>query len=189
VTATPGASASACAPEPLAGCTRPLRAESGPLSLKDRAPDKNDGVAWRWSRGPVVTKAEFGDPLTATSYRLCVYDATNGLVLAATAPAGGICNPRTKRACWRSVKRGFAYRNSDRALGPLQALDLRDGASVNAARIAVRGRGALLAMPNPETLTLPLTVQLQASTGGCWASTYSAPSRRHSTKAFLDNAD
>jgi hypothetical protein len=168
---------------------RPLRADSGPLALKDRVDDKDDSVSWRWSRGPVVTKAEFGDPLTVTSYRLCIYDGANGLVLGAAAPAGGICNAKTKRACWRSVKRGFTYRNADRAHGPLQSLDLRDGAAVNAARIAVRGRGALLAMRNPQTLGLPLTVQLQASSGACWASTYSAPTRRLSAKAFLDSAD
>jgi hypothetical protein len=189
VTATPGAPAGGCAPEPLLACTRPLRAESGVLALKDRTPDKNDSVSWRWSRGPIVPKAEFGDPLSTTSYRLCVYDVGANLVLGAAAPAGGICNAKTKRACWRAVRRGFTYRNPDRALGALQSLDLREGLTVNAARIAVRGRGALLAMRNPQSLTLPLTVQLQASNGACFGSTYSRPIKRQSTKAFLDDAD
>ena len=73
--------------------------------------------------------------------------------------------------------------------GAIQSLDLRDGPITGTTRIALRGRGPLLTMPNPQTLTLPLSVQLQNSHGGCWEARYSPPTRRQSSKAFLDNAD
>jgi hypothetical protein len=159
------------------------------LALKDRPSDKNDSLTWRWSRGPVVTKAEFGDPLGSTSYQLCVYDGAAELALSAAMPAGGICNAKTKRPCWRSPRRGFSYRNPDRVAGAIQSLDLREGPITGTARIALRGRGPLLGMRNPQTLTLPLTVQLQASNGGCWESLYSPPVGRQSAKSFVDSAD
>jgi hypothetical protein len=171
------------------GCQRAIRPDGGKLTLTDRTPDKNDGVAWRWSRGAAVPRSAFGDPLTATSYRLCVYDGASALALHAGMPAGGICNPKTKRACWRTVRKGFTYRNSDRAAGAIQSLDLREGLTDNAARIALRGRGPLLAMPNLASLTLPLTVQLQATNGGCWESFYSPPASRQSIKSLVDKAD
>jgi hypothetical protein len=137
----------------------------------------------------VVPKAAFGDPLGATGYRVCVYDGASTPVLGVAIPAGGICNARTKRSCWKAVRRGFAYRNSDRALGAIQSLDLREGLTDNAARIALRGRGPLLGMPSLPSLTLPLTVQLQATNGECWESSYSAPTSRRSAKSLVDSAD
>jgi hypothetical protein len=157
--------------------------------LKDRVPDKNDGLAWRWSRGPAVLKAEYGDPLATTGYAICVYDAGGGLVVDAAAPAGGICHARTKRPCWKSNRRGFAYRNPDREAAPIQAIDLREGASEGKARIAVRARGPLLGLPNLQTLALPLQVQLQASSGLCFEASYSPPARRQSAKSFVARAD
>jgi len=136
-----------------------------------------------------VPKTAFGDPLTTTGYRVCIYDGAPMPVLGVVVPPGGICNARTKRACWKAVRHGFSYRNSDRVLGAIQSLDLREGLTENAARIAVRGRGPLLGMPSLPTLTLPLTVQLQATNGECWESSYSAPTSRRSGKSLVDSAD
>jgi hypothetical protein len=181
--------ATACPSQPAPSCQRALRPDGGTLTLTDRTPDKNDGVSWRWSRGAVVPRSAFGDPLAATSYRVCVYDGTTSLVLGASVPAGGICNARTNRPCWRTVRRGFSYRNADRAAGAIQSLDLREGLAENHARIAVRGRGPLLGMPSLTALTLPLTVQLQGTNGSCWEAVYSPPATRQSAKSFVDKAD
>ena len=131
----------------------------------------------------------FGDPLSTTSYRFCVYDASSSVVLGVPIPAGGICNAKTKKPCWRTVRKGFAYRNADRAAGAIQSFDLREGATDNAARVALRGRGPLLGMPGLATLTLPLTVQLQSTDGVCWESVYSPPAMRQSVKTLVDRAD
>ncbi len=188
VTATP-VDGTVCTVQPASGCFRALRPDGGTLRLTDRTPDKNDGVTWRWSRGPAVPRSAFGDPLTTTAYRLCIYDGSSTLALAARIPAGGVCNPRTKRPCWRSVRHGFSYRNLDRTTAAIQSLDLREGLVANAAHIALRGRGPLLGMPSLTETPLPLTVQLQASDGTCWESVYSPPASRHSAKSLVDTAD
>jgi hypothetical protein len=128
------------------------------------------------------------EPRPATAYRVCVYDRVPSLVVGAAIPAGGICNPKKQRPCWKSTKRGFSYRNPDPAGGAIQSLDLREGTSATA-RIALRGRGPLLALPDLTTLAAPLVVQVQASTGACWEATYSPPARRQSAKSFVDKAD
>ncbi len=120
---------------------------------------------------------------------MCLYDGTAAPVLAVTIPPGGICNLKSKRACWKNARRGFSYRNSDRTLGGIQVLDLRDGLTENAARIALRGRGPLLGMPSLLGLGSPLTLQLQASNGECWESVYSTPASRRSVKSLVDKAD
>jgi hypothetical protein len=173
----------------MLGCRRALRPDGGALTLTDRTPDKNDGIAWRWSRGGPVPRSVFGNPLATTSYGICVYQGGGTLALGASIPAGGVCNARTQRPCWRTVRHGFSYRNADRTTGAIQSLDLREGASENAARVAIRGRGPLLGMPSLTALTLPLTVQLQSSDGACWEAAYSAPAKRQSAKSLVDRAD
>jgi hypothetical protein len=181
--------AAGCAAQPLPDCRRALRAESGKLSVRDRAPDLKDGINWRWSRGPRTPKADFGDPLTTTAYRFCVYDGTATRVLALEAPAGGICDAKRNKACWRARKRGFSFRQTNPARNGLRSLELREGLKDSAARLSAIGRGPLLALPNPQTLVLPLVVQLQASNGLCFESSYSAPVNRQTAKRFLDQAD
>jgi hypothetical protein len=188
-TATATPPVGVCAPQPLASCRRALRPDGGTLTLTDRTPDTNDGVSWRWGRGPVVPKTAFGDPLASTAYRFCIYDAGSIPLLGVTIPAGGICNAKTKRPCWKAVRHGFSYRNTDRARSAIQSIDLREGLVDNVARIALRGRGPLLGMPSLPALVLPLTVQLQATSGECWESFYSAPVSRRSGKSFVDKAD
>ena len=136
-----------------------------------------------------MPKADFGDPLTATAYRFCVYDGTSSLVLGLSAPAGGICNAKTNRPCWRDRRHGFSYRQRDAAVSALQKLDLREGTIDGTARVGVGGRGALLVPPNPETLVMPVTVQIQASNGLCVESRFSDPVSRRSRKLFTDHAD
>ena len=172
----------------MSGCRRALKADGGRIALTNRTPDKGDGVSWRWSRGAAVPRSAFGDPLTSASYAFCVYDATS-VVLDVPIPAGGICNARTKKPCWRAVRKGFAYRNGDRAAAAIQSLDLREGATDNVARVAIRGRGPLLAMPDLAAVTLPLTVQLQATNGECWEALYSPPATKQSVKSLVDRAD
>ena len=45
-------------------------------------------------------------------------------------------------------------------------------------------------MPGPLTsITQPVTVQMQSSTGVCWEANYSAPPKKQTTDQFKDKAD
>lgn len=57
---------------PATGC---LVAARSTLRMRDdEFIDYKDFFRWKWRKGPAVSLAELGDPLTTTTYSLCVYD-------------------------------------------------------------------------------------------------------------------
>ena len=147
--------------------------------LQLRTRDGNwERVTWKW-RGP-SDRADFGDPLGTDAYTLCVYDA-HGVVLDATAPAGGLC--RNDRPCWTAKPQGFLYKDRDRTPDGLATLKLASS------QIAVIGRGPELGTGTLAGLASPLTVQLHGP-DECWSATYSfPPALRYDARQFKDRAD
>jgi hypothetical protein len=175
-----------CPAAPAAGCRRPAIAGKARLLLVDRDRDARDGLRWQWLKGAATAKADFGDPRAGDAYRLCVFDGA-GLVLGAGAPAGGAC--ARGRPCWRETRRGFDYKDADLTPDGLLQLKLKDGATDGRASIAVKGKGARLALPALAALVSPLTVQLVTGSGACWEAVYSAPFLAHDTGRLKDRAD
>jgi hypothetical protein len=139
---------------------------------------------------------EFGDPLNATSYALCVYDAIGGvrsLVISAQAPAGGLC---AGRACWKAIgDKGFRY--VDPVLTPdgVKKLQLRAGAA-GRAKISASLEGPALTLPfqtNGKVLQQSPDVIVQlvndAPAGVCWEVRHSAPAKRNTLELFKDTGD
>ncbi len=175
----------ACAPTPEP-CRTPAVGEKALLKLQDRSPDDKDRLLWKWIKGATTPKSDFGDPLTADAYDLCIYDA-GALVAGATAPVGGQC--RTK-PCWTDKRTGFDYKDNDFTPNGIQKMTLREGLAPGKAKIIVKGRGANLPMPALGSLTGPVDVQLRRSTGGlCFGATYSAPFQKNDGVTFKDKAD
>ena len=85
--------------------------------------DDKDQLVWSWLMGAATVKAEFGNPLVATSYELCLYDA-GGLLGRASVPAGGQC---AGRSCWKASTRGFRYADRDRTPHGLASVLLAEG--------------------------------------------------------------
>jgi hypothetical protein len=190
ITPTPTATP-ACAATPVAGCRTPSVGQKAFLMLKDKAPaDAKDLLQWRWSRGSATTKAEFGTPLTSTSYQLCIYNGASGLILDAAIPAGGLCPVANPRACWRDGTLGFDYKDKDLTPDGIEQLKLKEGAS-GAAQISLKGKGLLLDDPALPVLQ-PLTVQLLNTNGFCWEAVYSTPALKNAAGPpgqFKDKAD
>jgi hypothetical protein len=78
------------------------------VTLKDKSPDKRDGLNWKYIKGAATTLADFGDPLTSTDYTVCIYDSSRGRSRSCSpaAPAGGTCGTKP---CWKTIKGGFKY--------------------------------------------------------------------------------
>ena len=190
ITPTPTATP-ACAATPVGGCRTPSVGQKAYLMLKDKAPDDaKDRLQWKWSRGSATTKAEFGTPLTSTSYQLCIYNGALGLILDAAIPAGGFCSAANARACWKDGTMGFDYKDKDLTPDGIEQLKLKEGAS-GAAQISLKGKGLLLDGPAIPVLQ-PLTVQLLNSNGLCWEAVYSTPALRNAAGPpgqFKDKAD
>jgi hypothetical protein len=136
----------------------------GTVQLVDHPTHRRDALVVKW-RGEADATAALGDPVTSTSYELCVTDALGRRFAAVSLPSGGRC---LGRPCWTRL-RDQAYRYTD-------TNGLRGGiirAVVRRSRggrvfIAIAGRGRRLNAP-ALPVALPVVVRLSASTGMCWA--------------------
>jgi cysteine-rich repeat protein len=161
-----------CSWPPKENCRLLTAAGKGTLLLKDKSPDKQDRLSWKWRKGTATSLYSFGDPLTETNYAVCIYDASTEPqpILQARAPAGGDC---PGRPCWRLTLGSERIEYKDRDLDPdgLLSLLLRAG-DEGKTQIKAKGKGENLDMPQLP-LTPPVIVQAQASNGNCWEATYS----------------
>jgi hypothetical protein len=171
----------ACGPAPASGCRHPIVAGKATLQVTDKSPDTKDRLQWKWQKGTATAVADFGDPTTATGYGLCVYDGTGALLSQAAIPAGGTCNAKSPRPCWRASRSGFRYVDRDLTPAGVQQLTLRAGVA-GKAQIGLKARGPLLATPDLPVTTLPIRVQLTSTTGQCWEATYSTTLRSQDDK-------
>ncbi len=177
-----------CGTAPAGGCRRPALSGKAAITLKVQALPEKNGLDWKWIKGTATSKLEFGNPLSTTSYAVCLYDTPSGtprLVLSATALAGGVCSGRS---CWREKTDGFGY--ADKALTPdgIAKIAMKAGVS-GATKITLKGKGQNLALQNPAELVAPVVVQLRNSDGGCWEAIYSAPATKQTSALFKDKAD
>jgi hypothetical protein len=167
-------------------CRTPVVGGRALVVLKDKDDDGKDFLLWKWLKGAATDAADFGDPVNANAYELCLYAGTSFLA-SASAPAGGDCDGA---ACWRQTSAGFKYRDPARSPDGLRTILLKAGAD-GKAKIIVRGKGVDLAMPDLDALTSPLTIQLKR--GGstiCWGATYAfPPALRNDGAIFKDKAD
>jgi hypothetical protein len=162
------------------------------LALKDTTPAGRDLLDWKWLKGSVTPKSDFGDPLSTDTYELCIYDGTPNLIMHATAPAGGLCHASRPKPCWKEKSSGFTYTNLDLTPFGLQRIVLKAGLTPGAAKITVHGKGTDLAMPASFPLVQPVVVQLKNSSGTCWEATYDAPAAKDTAGPpgqFKDKAD
>lgn len=184
VTATPPCGAPLDLP-----CRAPTLPGRSQILLKDRASDANDLLAWKWTHGTATTKADFGDPLHATSYDVCVYDERGlgpELVYAATIAPGGTC---ADRPCWRATAHGFLYKDEAGARSGIRTMALREGLEGRAG-VSLEGRGPALALPALPLRQDPrVLVRLVSSDGRCWAATFGHPAFPATTAQFRDKSD
>jgi len=149
--------ADGCVPAPASGCKQ---ASQSAIVLKDGATDR---LTWKWLRGDETSAVELGAPQSTTSYHLCIYDGSAGLLLSAAAPAG---------PSWAPKGSGWRYASDDLMPNGLKKIGLTPG-TAGKSRLLVRGKGAHLGVPPLQPIALPLTVQLKTSSA-CWQATYTA---------------
>jgi hypothetical protein len=146
-------------------CVHPIE-PSSVFALTTGASTPRDRLTWKLADLPDTDVSEFGDPTADTDVAICpfYYDELYGPTLLASfrARGGSTCG---SRACWKSARNGFRYRDPRNHSDGLTSVLLKAG-SGGAARIVARGRGANLSdwpgLPYP-----PLGVVLRAGTT-CW---------------------
>jgi len=183
-----------CAREPRSGCRQPTLPGKGLLSVKEKSPSTGDRVIWKWLKGEATTLAELGDPLTRTSFALCVYEPgglASTLLLEAAVHGGGSCGGQP---CWKALPTGYRYVEKKGLYGGVAKIVLAEG-SDGAAKVIVKAKGRRIAealgMPSPLGLPTspPVTVQLVASNGTCFSATYDAGITLNTFEAFQATPD
>ncbi|HEV7734387.1 MAG TPA: FG-GAP-like repeat-containing protein [Candidatus Binatia bacterium] len=166
-----GGASTACTPTP-SSCLAPIQAKKSSIQLKNKTPDTGDGLTWKWTKGAVTAKADFGNPVATDSYALCMYE-NGALVQSWEMPAGQMCGTKP---CWRDIGKGFSYSDKDLTPDGIQSLKITEGLLAGKAKITLKGKGSHLGLAGLDGLTGVLDVQLQKSSGGvCWGATFSPP--------------
>jgi hypothetical protein len=166
-----------CVGTPRLDCRMPTSASTADLTIVNKARDTSDAFSWRWMKGIETPVAAFGDPTTTDDYTVCVFDestATPRLMFGARVPAGGACG---RKACWTGVGRpkgtkGFRYTDARGLVGGITGITLTPGIT-GKAKVTVKGKGAGLGLP-PLPAPVPLRVELETTSGACFAARYPA---------------
>jgi hypothetical protein len=177
----------ACGAEPADGCRGTTVPGGSQLQVRNAATDTKDRLQWTWGKGEDTPKSAFGNPTVDTDYRLCVYDGESTLLTHAGAPAGGACNAKSPKPCWRESASGFRYVDRDLTPSGVQQLVLRAGVA-GKAKVTLKGRGPTLHTPALPITHLPVRVQLVNTAGSCWESTYST-TLKNQTETFKAKSD
>jgi acyl-homoserine lactone acylase PvdQ len=177
----------ACGATPAASCRAPIAPGGAQLQARNVSPDTKDRLQWKWGKGAATAKSAFGSPTVDTDYRLCIYDGQDSLLSHASAPAGGNCNAKSPKPCWRENAGGFRYVDRDLTPDGVQQLILRAGVA-GKAKITFKGRGPTLQTPALPIAHLPVKVQLTNTVGECWDATYST-TLKNQTGTFKAKSD
>ncbi len=172
---------------PALGCRLPATPQKALLLLTKKVPDSKNRLTWKWVKGDVTAKADFGTPLTTDDYALCLYDGA-GLASTALAPAGGDC---AGMPCWSDQPKGFRYDDDDLTPNGVAQIQLKEGLESGKAQVVVKGKGTLLALPELSALSSPVVARLaNLATGECWQASYSFPPvLLNDATRFKDRAD
>ncbi len=164
-----------CSPTVVAGCRVPATGGSK-LQYKDNADPSKRKLSWKWSKGPLTTFADFGDPTTADDYLLCVYDGSTN-VATALALGGKDCGkPGKPKPCWKATSTGYKFKDKAAAPSGVSKVGFKGSDEALKAKIQFKGKGANLQMPDLAGLGPQIIVQAQNTTTGlCFEAVYTTP--------------
>ena len=117
---------------------------------------------------------ELGMPTVATTYVVCLYDASANVqpLVSAAAPAAGVC--KNAVPCWTSTSTGFKYKDKLNTPDGLLTAQLKASLVNGGAKMQFKGSGINLSMPTLP-LTFPLTVQVKNTANGvCWDAVFAS---------------
>ena len=152
-----------CVSAPPTGCKTALKSI---LLIKDNADNAKDKLVFKWLKGQQTNQSDFGNPVSSTNYKLCVY--TNGLGTSLLKAAVGFDSVK-----WKPVSdKGYKYKDPGGSAAGVTNVLLKGGAAGKSKGL-VKGKGANLPDPTLGSLPLPVTVQLvNSGTNVCLQSTF-----------------
>lgn len=148
-------------------------------------------MTFRWSKGPVVPKSDFGDPPQGNPfYQFCVYDGRPvGLdLLPHGVYRGQPTPPCASSGCWRESSTGWKFKSPTGGADGIKGISLKEGLVPLKAKVQVKAKGGFGQGVLPFDESLPVTAQLRTSNGQCWGATFSAPTK-HDAVQFVGKSD
>ena len=167
-------------------CLLPSMPRASKLRVRVPAKAKARGLVWKWSKGPALGPEGYGDPVTSTSYTLCIYARESGvdrLLVEAQVPPG------LGWSAWNGRPGGFRYREPVGSAGGTIRIDLRPG-EVGKEIVKWKAKGARLDVgPLPLASPGEAAVELEGPAGGCLAARYVEPFRRNDGGRFAARSE
>jgi hypothetical protein len=174
-----------CVPSPPSDCRAPTAAGKAVVSLADRRRVRDDEIVWQWKSGAATAKADFGNPLGATGYALCIYRDTTPVFIG-TIPSNDQCPRKT---CWRATRKGYVYQGRSGSPDGIASVTLQAG-DTGRARVTVRGSGRKLTLP-ALPLETPVRVELRKVDGSepCWTAQHDRVTTNRSDRFVATNGE
>jgi hypothetical protein len=167
-----------CTSMPRTGC---FAAERAQLDLKKNADPTRSQLLWKWQRGDAVEQEDLGDPITTTSYVLCIYDQAASV---AELVEDLVVEPS---AAWTSkAPKGLIYKDKPGTEDGVQQLKLNTGAATKAqAQLKAKGMNLLLPLPSGGGAYFDadpsVVVQLVNSDDQCWTTEFTTATKNTET--------
>jgi hypothetical protein len=165
-TQTPTPSVATCPATPVGTCTTSLKAQ---LQLKLDATDTKDKLKWKFTGGPPLTQADFGDPTATASYALCIYDDGALAVELQVGPSNTLWSPIGGK--------GHKYKDAAGTSHGVTKMKLLGG-DAGKSKLQLKGKGTNLPMPTPVSgsrffaQTTAVTAQLREANGDCYETAF-----------------
>lgn len=160
-----------CTPK-VGTCTAPITPAAKLQFAHYEGDASRDKLLFNWKAGGATSLVDFGNPLTSTSYELCLFETGHPqlyLRFQAGVPAGGSC---AGKPCWKKAgSAGYTYKDKGLVLSGIDRIRLKSGDD-GKARILVGGRGANMSLQRTHFYSAPLRAEVRASNGECWSATF-----------------
>ncbi|MFT5039985.1 MAG: hypothetical protein ACI8TX_000939, partial [Hyphomicrobiaceae bacterium] len=164
--------------EPASIC---LTSGKAKLLVLDKNGDNSDTFKWKWNRGQFFSLADIGAPDSTTGFAVCAYDHTSGtpsVALRLDIPAG---------PGWRQAgSKAWKYKDKSGTADGVQRVGVKSGAD-GKTLVLVLGRGTNLTLPAAVgseqffAADPSVVVQLRATNGACWSSSFTTPKKNTAT--------
>lgn len=153
-----------------ASCFLPVLGPTTQLQFSDKSNDKGDLASFKWLKGDEVPLVSLPDPVAGDDVELCVYNSAGQPIFRAAAPGGGTC---AGKPCWKASSTGYKYSDKERTPDGVLKVSLKAGDQLKG-KADLKAKGENIPPMPSLPLQLPVTAQLQSSTGTCWEASFDA---------------
>jgi hypothetical protein len=148
------------------------------LLFKKGKTSAKDQLVWKWTKGQSTTQAEFGDPVHADGFTLCIYTGSPPALLSSVPVPGDAVK-------WKAIPgKGYRYTDNGGVSAGVRRVMLK-GSDSNKSKALLTGKGDRLPDPALGALPLPVTVRLVGATANpCFEASYDTGVRKNDAKQF-----